>query len=81
MLDTIKAVVTAKQSLGEGNYFWICSSKAITRGSVIFYPNTWISQREVHIGARVALSNLEETNKGWRAYSARFWQPSDEQSQ
>lgn len=81
VLDTIKAVVTARQTFGRENYFWVCSSEAIKGGSVIFYPDTWKSRREVHIGARVALSELEETDKGWRAHSARLWQPSDEQSQ
>jgi hypothetical protein len=77
--DTIKAVVGTIRKGHKGS-FAIATAEGI-EGSVTFSlkKGVWKEKGHPKKGDSIFLSDLRQTNSGWRALSARFWKPSDEQ--
>ncbi|OGM95257.1 hypothetical protein A2524_04410 [Candidatus Wolfebacteria bacterium RIFOXYD12_FULL_48_21] len=74
----IKAVVIVPHRNGHNGSFFEAESK-IGRVTVSLNGNVWQEKSQPEGGVTVILWDIRHKRKGWRAYGARFYRPSDEQ--
>ena len=76
----MKAIVRSLVKKAKNGPYAIAKAKSV-EGSITFALNSsvWAEKLLPEPGAAVCLNELEQRRAGWRAKSARFWQPSDEQ--
>jgi hypothetical protein len=82
--ESIKALVKKVVPGSPGKTPYVVAVSNRVRGSITFSvkPDVWKEERPPEVNRFVFLTELVEKGGkkgGWRALSARFWQPSDEQ--
>lgn len=78
--DQIKGTVRRIIKNGRNGPYLVATSQDIAGSiTVSLQRHIWRERRRPDVGVHLHLSDLQSTEAGWRAMSARFWRPSDEE--
>lgn len=82
-VDVVVAVVQKVIANGEHGPFAVATIDGFAGGSVTFslVPPVWQEKTRPEEGEHVVLDDVRKKRSGWRAYSARFYRLSDEQTE
>lgn len=81
MNENLKAVVRKVFLDGKNGPYAVAAADGIASITFSLQRKIWRSKDFPEVGDMVHLSNFRDAPKGWRAMTARFWQPSDEKQQ
>ncbi len=78
MGESFSAIV--QKTFAEGVHGPYAKASSEELGSVTFSlkPEVWQEKRQPEEGDVVILSDIRKKRSGWRAYSGRFYRPSDQ---
>lgn len=74
-----KAIVTVPKREGHNGPFFEAECKDVGKITVSLKGDVWKEDAQPEGGTTVVLWDIRRKRKGWRAYRARFFRPSDEE--